>query len=278
MGPKGARETRETATDSTASAKATMATMAIDQGNTNIKLGIFRGRELVESNRYQTLEPGELADLVSRYGVAATIVSSVGQEGQIPMQALPGCSRGQVLVLGHTTPVPLKIAYATPQTLGVDRIASAVGAATICPHTNLLVVDMGTCITMDLVLKAATADEEPTFVGGNISPGMQMRYKALNHYTQALPLLQQAETTTRNIPLVGRTTTEAMTAGVTSGICREVSGLYKDLQATYPDLRLCLTGGDAATFAPLLTREETTVEVDPDIILIGLNSILQHNV
>jgi type III pantothenate kinase len=172
---------------------------------------------------------------------------------------------GTCIELNHATPLPLENRYATPETLGYDRIAAAVGAYTICPGKNVLVIDAGTAITYDIVTSRGE------FLGGNISQGIEIRFKSLNKYTNRLPHLERPEAVP---PLVGSTTREAIQSGIVNGLLFEMDGFIGAFTKKYPKLQVVLTGGDAKYFVGKL---KNSIFVDPNLNLIGLNRILEHN-
>ncbi|MCQ2193164.1 MAG: type III pantothenate kinase [Paludibacteraceae bacterium] len=237
--------------------------LTIDQGNTAVKVGLFDGDNLVQCKRYSSLSVADLEQLFAEYPVKAAIVSSVGNLTKLPIDALERMAP-KFVRLSSETPIPLVNKYGTPKTLGVDRLASCVGANALLPETNLLVVDMGTCITIDVVTAAGE------FLGGNISPGMAMRFKALNQFTNALPLVEP----TGSVPLYGNNTRDAILAGVVQAITFELEGYLRNLMPLYPNLSLYLTGGDAFFFEK---RLKSSIFVNPNLLLVGLNRILQLN-
>ena len=237
--------------------------LTIDQGNTAVKVGLFDGDNLVQCKRYSSLSVADLEQLLAEYPVKAAIVSSVGNLTKLPIDALERMAP-KFVRLSSETPIPLVNKYGTPKTLGVDRLASCVGANALLPETNLLVVDMGTCITIDVVTAAGE------FIGGNISPGMAMRFKALNQFTNALPLVEP----TGSVPLYGNNTRDAILAGVVQAITFELEGYLRNLMPLYPNLSLYLTGGDAFFFEK---RLKSSIFVNPNLLLVGLNRILQLN-
>jgi type III pantothenate kinase len=166
--------------------------------------------------------------------------------------------------LGHDTPVPIEVLYETPQTLGKDRIAAAVGANELFPGQNLLIIDAGTAITYELVT------EGNCYLGGNISPGLEMRFKALNHFTGQLPLIDKAD----SFPLMGRNTTEAILAGVQNGLIYEIEQTIASFNRNYQNLQIIMTGGDAVFFVKNLNYP---IFVNFNLTLIGLNRILEYN-
>ena len=164
-----------------------------------------------------------------------------------------------------STDLPIRNNYLTPRTLGLDRLASAVGAWTLFPDKELLVIDAGTAITFDLIEKGGT------FVGGNISVGLQSRFRALHEFTDKLPLVQVTE----DYPLVGRTTSEAIQSGIIHGMTLEIDGMIGLMKKKYPEIQPVLTGGDALFFE---RRLKSPIFVKSEITLIGLNRILEYNV
>ena len=166
--------------------------------------------------------------------------------------------------LDHETELPIKNLYETPETLGKDRIAAAVGANEFFPNQNLLIIDAGTAITYDLV------SEKNEFIGGNISPGLQMRFKALNQFTGKLPLVSYSD----EFQNIGRNTTEAIRAGVQNGILYEIAQTIELFNKNYQNLQIVMTGGDSIFFDKKLNY---TIFVHFNITLIGLNRILEYN-
>ena len=171
---------------------------------------------------------------------------------------------GWCLEFTPRTPVPLRNAYRTPETLGRDRLAAAVGAAERFPGRNVLVVDFGTALTIDLV----TADG--TFRGGFISPGVRSRFRSLHDYTAKLPLCAPTE---EMLPL-GVTTETAVMQGVMQGAAYEIGGHMERMGAEYGDLCTIFTGGDAKYFAK---RIKNTIFADCNLVFRGLNRILEYN-
>lgn len=166
--------------------------------------------------------------------------------------------------LDHHTPLPIENLYETPETLGKDRIAAAVGANELFPGQNILIIDAGTAITYDVV------SEKNEFLGGNISPGLQMRFKALNHFTGKLPLINYSD----EFQLIGRNTEEAIRDGVQNGILYEIERTIETFNRNYENLQIVMTGGDSIFFDKKLNY---SIFVHFNLTLIGLNRILEHN-
>lgn len=166
--------------------------------------------------------------------------------------------------LDHHTPLPIENLYETPETLGKDRIAAAVGANELFPGQNILIIDAGTAITYDVV------SEKNEFLGGNISPGLQMRFKALNQFTGKLPMINYSD----EFQLIGRNTEEAIRAGVQNGILYEIERTIETFNRNYENLQIVMTGGDSIFFDKKLNY---SIFVHFNLTLIGLNRILEHN-
>lgn len=247
-----------------------MTTLALDLGNTALKYGVFTAAGLQASGVLAA--PDELAMLWQHHQPAHAILASVASE----VEAQPWLYSlrdhlTQILPLRPGfTPVPLHNAYATPHTLGADRLAGAVAAGYLRPGQPTLVIDAGTALKFDLV-----ADN--TFFGGSIAPGLQMRLRALHAFTGRLPLLE-LPTPAEAVQLIGDSTASSLLSGVLNGTAAEVNGLVADYQRRYPGLGLVLTGGDAAHLRPRLAADLGFIFVVPELVLIGLDRILRHNV
>lgn len=238
--------------------------LIIDQGNSSVKIAIFENNSLIKIERYSLLTRNILPDLFTRYAIQNTILCSVIDIDDKCKQFLQEHSLFY-MELSHLSPIPLINDYKTPDTLGKDRLAAAVGAAYLHPNSNLLVIDAGTAITIDMV----TADNR--YLGGNISPGARVRLKALNTFTRKLPLVEE------NMPdyFLGTNTIEAITAGVMQGIVFEIDGYITLFRQKHTDLSVFLTGRGSIPFAAKL---KNTIFAELNLVLIGLNRILTYNV
>jgi len=239
--------------------------LVLDLGNSFGKIAVCQGTNVLESAVYEKITNREIAYFNARYdGLKGVIISSVVNDSREMVDYL-GMLFDNCIELDHHTPIPLINRYRTPDTLGYDRIAAAVGAYTIYPEKNVLVIDAGTAITYDLVTSGGE------YLGGNISPGMAIRFKSLNKYTNRLPLL---EPSIEEPPLLGSTTKEAIQSGIINGILFEIDGFIRDVSRLHPALKVVLTGGDAKYFEGKL---KSSIFVDLNLNLIGLNRILEHN-
>ena len=235
--------------------------LTIDQGNSSAKTAVWHDDELVATSVYPCLSKHEIEAIVRQYGVTAAIYSSVAMIGDEVVNTLRDMLDGNVIVLSHLTPMPVTIDYSTPATLGRDRIASAVGAYVSYPRENVLVVDLGTAATYDVV----TSDAH--FIGGNIAPGVNMRLEALHNFTARLPIVDPQGT----CPLWGIDTETAMRAGALNGIAGEIAYYRSRLPI---GTKVVLTGGSAIMIKPLLDFE---VDIEPHLVTKGLNCILRYN-
>lgn len=239
-----------------------MESIVFDIGNTLIKAGIFKNDELVRVEKLDVLNKESLASLLKEEDVKQAIFSSVRVENfsELLNSFLP------TITLDERTKLPFKNLYKTPATLGRDRIASVAGAISQYPKEDILVIDAGTCIKYDLI----TAKGE--YPGGGISPGIEMRFKALNTFTGKLPLINFNQ---QQVELIGSSTEGSILSGVLNGALAEVDGIITQYKKHYPSIKVLLTGGDSDFFAKGL---KSTIFADPYLTLKGLNFILKYNV
>ncbi len=236
-----------------------MESLAIDIGNTAVKIGYFKNAELIEVYRWKK---EELASQLQRFKRIGGIVASVANSESELKDIFSG--HKNFIFLNQDTPLPIINKYHTPQTLGYDRLAAAVGANARFPAENCLVVDIGTAIKYDLVSGQAE------FLGGIISPGREMRFKALHTFTKKLPLVNAT-----NVPeLIGTSTESCISSGVLNGIVAELNGIiHKYIESYNPIVLLC--GGDVVYFE---TQIKYPTFAAPNLVLEGLNRILLYNV
>ncbi len=236
-----------------------MVNLVIDFGNTRTKAAIFKSGNILE--KLDNLVAEDIPALIDQFKPEHTIVSSVSKS----MGELESIIGKDALFLSHRTKLPFKIAYNSPSTLGLDRIAAVAGAQHAFTNTNCLVIDSGTCVTYDLI------DKNGVYHGGGISPGINMRFKALNTFTANLPLVDSAE----NVNLVGQTTKESIQSGVIYGIIGEIEQFIRMYKDKFADLQIIICGGDAKYFE---NRLKADIFASPELVLTGLNRILLYNV
>jgi type III pantothenate kinase len=237
--------------------------LVIDIGNTRAKAGYYRKGSLIASAVLEDFTPQTASAWIEKYPVKRCIISSVRQNEE-PLTAMLKEKVSFFIHLSHTTPLPFRNLYRTPESLGKDRIAAVAGALRHYPGSNLLVIDTGTAITYDLITC------EADYIGGNISPGLITRFRALHDYTSRLPLLEKDDC----LSGLGTDTRSAIIAGVQSGILYEISGYIDFYSKQYADLMIILTGGDADFFVNKLKK---TIFVIPNLVLDGLDFILNYN-
>lgn len=241
--------------------------LVIDWGNSSLKTGWFLGSELVEVGRYASHH--SLMTDFARRPPAQVLVSSTSRPGSDIREQLTEMGIN-VWVLDSQTPVPIRKAYDTPTTLGADRVAAAVGANTLFPGQDCLILDLGTCLTADLI------DREAVFQGGLISPGVRMRFRAMHEQTARLPLIERSADPEHVWPvLTAKNTRQAMMSGVLNGLAFEMNGIIENYRRERPGIVVLVCGGDASSFE---SRLKPPIFVVPELVLIGLNRILSYNV
>lgn len=238
--------------------------LIVDAGNTSIKLAVFDNNTIVycqNSEQHSFLK--NIQKLFASFPkIDHAIVSSVSCLGKKDINALSVFC--MVHELSSASKVPFKNSYASPNTLGVDRIALAAAAFYYNGNSNTLVIDAGSCITYDMV------NDYGEYVGGAISPGLAMRFKAMHNQTANLPLIQKANIT----DFIGNSTESCMQSGVINGICQEIDGVIDQYLGRFKDLTVILTGGDADF---LSKRLKNSIFAHSSFLLEGLNYLLEYN-
>ena len=237
--------------------------LIIDIGNTLHKLAVF-SEEGVLSALFQekSLSVSFLENLFRQYPIEQAIVSSVRQDNDIVLRWLEDNTR--LLKFSTACCLPIRIKYATPETLGTDRIANAVGATVLYPNRNVLSLIAGTCLVADFV------NENGEYLGGSISPGMRMRFQALSQFTARLPLIEP-----ENIDFfIGDSTENSILSGVMNGITQEINGIIHQYSQHYSHLKVILSGGDAELLQKSIKKRIFAAQ---NPILVGLHKILKLN-
>jgi type III pantothenate kinase len=235
-----------------------MQQLVLDIGNSRTKLGLFSGDRPIRWGHAPNGDVGAVRAFLAQAPVANIVVGSVARQDPALLEGLSAF--GPVQVISGDSPSPLRSAYATPNTLGVDRSANAVGGVQLFPGRAVLVIDLGTCVTYDVV------DAKGTFLGGVISPGLRMRAKAMNAYSARLPLVDPLE----DAPLIGLSTAECLASGAHHGLRAELKTLIAEVGQQHPGLAVVLTGGDAPRFARAL---ENGIFAHPFLTLLGLHAL-----
>lgn len=239
-----------------------MVNLIIDIGNTAMKAGVFRNGQLQKAVRATLTDATELEEALLKLvplDPQKAFVSNVNH-GQPALEAFLKRASISYSYFQPGDIVPIVNKYETPESLGRDRIANAVAANKLFPSTPIVVIDAGTCIKFDFI----TRNNE--YFGGSISPGIDLRFRALHEFTARLPLIPRSDT----IYLVGKNTREAIQSGVINGTVAEIKGVLEQYQMTHKDLKVVVTGGDIA----LLERGlKTTLISEPWLTLKGLHEI-----
>ena len=237
--------------------------LVIDVGNTRTKAAIFENGKLLELFIFKQEKILEnLNKILEEFSIENSIISSVTSFSDNVIEEIK--KRLNPLILSAETKVPFINNYETPKTLGIDRVALAAAAVNQFPNQNVLVIDAGTCITYEYVNK----DKE--YLGGAISPGIQMRYKALHTFTSKLPLLESRKISN----FIGTNTDDSIHSGVINGIYNEIKGLVNQYLKEFEDLTIVLTGGDTKFLEEQL---KSVIFAEPNFILGGLHTILIYN-
>ncbi len=236
--------------------------LILDIGNTRIKYAIFSSG-LLKNKGYCT--DNEFENILNSFDfeIKKTLISTV-KPISTALENLFNKRSLEFSYLNSDLKMPYINHYETPKTLGADRLALAAGATLLFPKQDVLVIDIGTCMTFDFISKDAA------YKGGAISPGVRMRLKALNGFTGKLPLIELIEPSS----LIGKTTSESILSGVVNGVLMEIDGIIDAYKLRYPRVKTILTGGDMAFFDKKL---KNSIFADADILLKGMHFILEHN-
>ena len=244
-----------------------MRLLTIDQGNSSAKATVWSGDKEMASQRFFSMTIEDLLPMLEEYGVESCAYCSVGHTDAKFLETLRRMLDGRLMVLTSSTPVPSRIVYGTRSTLGNDRVAAAVGAAMLFPGSGSLVVDAGTAVTIDVV------NADGTFVGGNIAPGIRLRFASLHEATSQLPLVGAEG----EVPSFGHDTLTAIRAGVVGGMVSEIADSFVRASTDYGCRRILLTGNDAPLLYPLVEKRGLPVTLDSNLVGLGLVHIFRHN-
>jgi type III pantothenate kinase len=238
-----------------------MVKIVIDKGNSSIKYGVFDKDTLLAVNYAPHDDQSSLYNTIRQYKPQAAIVSSVIADDDYSeiRNQVPG-----FLLLNKHTPLPFTSLYQTPETLGRDRLAAVAGAQALYPDSSILIIDAGTAITYEILL------DGKSYIGGNIAPGMEMRFKALNTFTSKLPMVSKTEK--HGFP--GLSTNEAIASGVINGMVFEMEGYRSTCLEKWAINNTLITGGDSDFFVRKLKKP---IFANQNLVLLGLNRILEYN-
>ena len=237
-------------------------TICFDFGNTRLKAAIFRGNQLEKLELLEDSTPASIQKILNQYRPSKTLLSSViHHDKQIEAQL---ADYGPFHLLGPTTKLNFTTPVGKPETIGADRLGLVAAAVDLFPAQHSLVISLGSCITYNFV------NNRGQFLGGSISPGMQMRFKSMNELTALLPLIEPAP----SFGLVGYDTKTNLLSGVVLGMAAEIDGIIGAYEGKYSKFNALLTGGDLSYFVPHLKRR---IFADQNLIYKGLYAISEKN-
>jgi type III pantothenate kinase len=238
--------------------------LIVDVGNTYVKFAIYQNENLIHKISFQLSEFEKQYKLLKKHfpKLKSAIISSVGRLSKKQIKII--YDDLNVLELSSKTKLPFNNLYKSPKTLGADRIALVSASVQKFPDKNVLIIDAGSCITYDFIT------EENNYLGGAISPGVRLRYRALNNLIANLPLLE----THQPKKIIGDSTEASIHSGVVFGVVKEIDGIIHQYKGEYPDLTVILTGGDAKF---LLNQLKNSIFANSNFLLEGLNYILDYN-
>lgn len=237
-------------------------TLCFDFGNTRLKCAVFKDRDFIEEKVLERADAAEIQGLLDTYQPDKSILSSVINHPQEMEDLLKTHTRFHKL--NHTSRLPITTPVGKPETIGADRLALVSAAVDLFPNQHNLAIGLGTCITYNYV------NNEHAFLGGSISPGMHMRFRAMHEQTALLPLIK-AES---DFPLVGYDTKTNILSGVILGMTKEIDGIIEAYALKYRNFNVLLTGGDMGFFVPHLKNK---IFADPNLIYKGLYAISEYN-
>jgi type III pantothenate kinase len=247
--------------------------VVVDIGNTKIKTAVFEGSILLEQHHFQLESlPKELNYILEKYPkITDLVISSVVYNNKSFFSTIKNDIK--VHFLDYNSNYPFQNLYATPETLGMDRMVLVSGAVLQYPNQNRLIIDCGTCITFDFV------DSSNKYYGGAISPGIRLRYESLHHFTSKLPLHTVTDFEEPSPPFLalkttGSTTKQSIHSGVINGLICELEGCISQYESKYPNFIIILTGGDADFLAK---RLKNTIFANSNFLLESLNQLFQYN-
>ena len=236
--------------------------LVLDVGNSLLKIALFEKSELIQKFKFSENYKRNIEDIISKYKVTHSIISNVGRIDDSTINILKEST--SLLLVSNQLKIPFKNLYKSKNTLGQDRLALVSSAAFNFPNENVLIVDVGSCITYDF------KNNNNEYLGGGISPGISMRFKSLNTFTSNLPLIDFDSI----YQLIGNNTKNSITSGVVNGTISEINGIIQQYREEFKNIRIILTGGDSNF---LLKRIKNTIFADRNFLLIGLNKLLEDN-
>jgi type III pantothenate kinase len=237
-------------------------TLCFDFGNTRSKCAVFHNDDFVDTLVLENNDVSSIQQLIDQYRPTKSILASVIDHNADIETLLSFATKFHKLT--YQSKLPFSAAVGKPETIGADRLALAAAAVNLHPKKHCLVIGLGSCITFNFINKFHE------FLGGSISPGLEMRFKAMNQFTAKLPLVKPDW----NFPLIGYDTTTNLLSGVIMGMSKEIDGIVDEYALKYSNFNVLLTGGDMGFFVPHLKNK---IFADPDLIYKGLYAICKAN-
>lgn len=237
-------------------------TICFDFGNTRLKYGIFESDQLTEKGTIPDGNPDTINQFLDSHRPDKTLLSSVIHHDKEIEKIM--AEKSTFLLIDSSVRLPFTTPVGKPETIGADRLAISAYASHFYPHQNNLIIAVGSCITYNFINKYHA------FLGGSISPGMEMRFKSMHELTAKLPLIER----NWEFPLLGYDTRTNILSGVMLGMAQEINGIIELYQEKFIKFNVLLTGGDTANFARHIKYK---IFADPDLILKGLYAISEYN-
>lgn len=244
-----------------------MPNLVIDIGNTLVKAAVFENNRIIDLQKHTQIQTDLIEQLIKSYQIKNLIVSSVTND--TGFDEVQVSNQVNYHRFSKQSKHSITNQYKTPQTLGLDRLAAVIGANTLYPKHHVLVMDAGTCITYDSVTPQAE------YFGGSISPGIKMRFEAMNHFTSKLPLVNFNSDFSA---AYGDDTITAISSGAINGAVYEAEGFFKQYIKKYKDAKIILCGGDSAFFDTKFKNSIFAHSIlhEPNLVLIGLNTVVNY--
>jgi type III pantothenate kinase len=244
-----------------------MINLVVDVGNSSTKIAIFDQDNIILSDKAVNYSDSDLQKLKEKHQIENLIISSVRKDISLDEGFLK--SNFNYIKFNYSVSTPIDNKYESPKTLGLDRLAAVIGANKIYPEQKVLVIDAGTCITYDII------SENGVYNGGSISPGINMRFEAMHHFTSKLPLVN-FDSDYKDA--YGKNTNEAMLSGVINGLIYELEGFIKHELNQNKETKIILCGGDAAFFDSRFKNSifAHLISHESNLVLIGLNTVVNY--
>jgi len=236
--------------------------LALDIGNSFLKAGIFKNNNLINYYEFNREYYSNIKSILDKTPITHSIASNVSESNNKLIELLS--NKTNLIKFNSSLKVPFKNCYQTKNTLGKDRIALVSNASKEYPKENVLLIDLGSCITFDFL------NSKNEYLGGSISPGLSMRYKSLNSYTANLPLINPKEIDY----FIGRNTEDSIHTGIINGIVGELTSAIDKYKSQFKEIRIILTGGDSKF---LFNRIKNSIFANSNFLILGLNFLIELN-